>query len=388
MKFRLVDSGWNKELKDALTPGASTVRIICPFIKEKVISGMIRQAPSSLFQGITRVNLGDFASGVSDISALKALLNKRAEVRGVKNLHAKMYLFDKRKVIVTSANLTDAALGRNHEFGFTSEDPEILEQCAMYFDSLWSKAGLNLESSRLTEWDAKVTAHLAKGARPSAGKGLGDEGTDINLPPSPPPPSWATIGGNQAYVKFFGVSSRRDPRDMDVFESIKGAGCHWACTYPKGKRPRSVKDGDAMYMARMVKDPSDILIFGRAIGMKHDSSRDDASAEDIDRRPWKKTWPHYIRVHHAEFISGQLANGISLNALMDKFGSDSFVSTQKNHRAGKGNTNPRKAYRQQAAVELSSEATEWLKAKMEEAFTLHGRIPQSSLDTLDWPEPV
>jgi phosphatidylserine/phosphatidylglycerophosphate/cardiolipin synthase-like enzyme len=66
-------------------------------------------------QAITWFNLADFAKGVSDIDALRMLLDAGASVRGIRNLHAKVYLFGVSRAIITSANLTAAALDRNHE---------------------------------------------------------------------------------------------------------------------------------------------------------------------------------------------------------------------------------------------------------------------------------
>jgi hypothetical protein len=40
---------------------------------------------------------------------------------------------------------------------------------------------------------------------------------------------------------------------------------------------------------------------------------------------------------------------------MDTLGAESFAPTQRTTLRGEGNTDPRKAYRQQAAVELSAE---------------------------------
>jgi hypothetical protein len=46
--------------------------------------------------------------------------------------------------------------------------------------------------------------------------------------------------------------------------------------------------------------------------------------------------------------------------LMDALGANSFAPTQRNALRGEGNFHPRKAYRQQAAVELSGEGLSWL----------------------------
>jgi HKD family nuclease len=384
--FHLVDSGWKSLFnKAAKQSKQARLRIICPFIKKRVIESLVQKGKPSDIQIITRFNLCDFYNGVSDISALQFLLKRGAQIRGIRNLHAKLYLFGESRAIITSANLTDAALSRNHEFGFFADDEQILSHCQNYFDELWNKAGSNLSLVQTEEWDKKVTEQLAKGAKPSSLADLGDEGVEtgktipaIELPP------WVA-DANQAFVKFFGVSNDRADHSLPVLEEVKRAGCHWACTYPKNKRPRQVENGDLMFMGRLVKDPHDIIIFGRAVAMAHDPQRDDATAAEIELRPFKEKWPHYIRVHHPEFVAGSMANGISLNKLMDSLGQDAFAATQENARQGNGNTNPRKAYMQQPAVRLSPEGLTWLNSQLEAVFIDHGRIPQTELDKLDGP---
>jgi hypothetical protein len=117
-----------------------------------------------------------------------------------------------------------------------------------------------------------------------------------------------------------------------------------------------------------------------------DRSEGGRSIEDIALRAFKKSWPRYIRVSGAEFVAGTMSNGISLNELMDTLGSNSFVPTQRNAKLGEGNTDPRRAYMQQAAVELSIEGREWLAERLQLAFDRYGKVPQDALDQLDWPK--
>jgi hypothetical protein len=140
-----------------------------------------------------------------------------------------------------------------------------------------------------------------------------------------------------------------------------------------------------MFMGRMVKEPADILIYGRAIGTSHKPDRDDATAEEIQARTWKRKWPHYIRVHHAEFLAGNLGLGVSLNELMGALGANAFATTQQNARSGLGNTDPRKAYMRQAAVRLSPEGSTWLNERLELAYANHGKLAPTALQQLDWP---
>lgn len=385
MSFRLVDTGWAQVLADAVAADRSGVRLVCPFIKKRAVERLLVGGTTGSLQVITRFCLDDFAQGVSDLSALRLLLDSGAAIRGIKNLHAKLYLFGSRRSVVTSANLTEAALVRNHEFGFVAEDSQIVAGCAKYFNDLWAKAGADLTSDRLSQWERKVTAYLATGVRPTQPSGLGDEGVNAGIAPEiielPP----VVDESKQAFVKFFGVSSERALRSLTILDEVQGSGSHWACTYPKGKRPRRVDDGAIMFLARLVKDPADILIYGRAIGMRHVDGHDDASAADIAVRHWKVTWPHYIRVHHAQFVAGTLANGISLNALMDALKSDAFLPTQRNAARGEGNTDPRRAYLQQAAVELTPQALLWVNERLQLAFNRYGTLPAADLATLDWP---
>ena len=121
MTIRFVEKGWNREFTEALSADASELRIICPFIKAGVIDGLLSWRPG-IVQVITRFNLADFAEGVSDIAALQKLLDADARVRGVRNLHAKLYLFGASRAIITSANLTASVLNKNHEFGMVADD--------------------------------------------------------------------------------------------------------------------------------------------------------------------------------------------------------------------------------------------------------------------------
>lgn len=379
--IRLVNAGWGQELTEAIRTDPSEVRIICPFIKKSALECLLSHRPSNI-QVITRFNLVDFAEGVSDIEALRMLLDADASVRGIQNLHAKLYLFGTSRVIITSANLTEAALTRNQEFGVVAEDEAVIADCQSYFDGLW-RHGKDLSRELLDSWAATVTQHRAAVGRPNRAKGLGDFGAKVRLAAPQSVPLPATVAdGDQAFIKFLGNSHERIPVSCPIIKVIEHEGCHEVLAYPKTKRPKSVEDGAIMFMARFT-EKRDIRIFGRAIGMKHDLDRDNASPEDIDLRWWREKYSRYIRVDCAEFVDGTIANGISLNELMCALGSNSFASTQYNAARGSGNTNPRRAYGQQAAVKLSSQAIAWLGRRLQAAFDAHGKIPQDTLDQID-----
>lgn len=385
MQIRLVDTGWNKEISDAISHEGDELCIICPFIKTKALARLLVNKPRNV-RAITRFNLSDCANGVNDLAAMRRLLSGGGQVRGVRNLHAKLYIFGSNRAIVTSANLTTAALEQNHELGIVTQDPTLIAECQSDLDKLWSIAGNDLEVTQVNEWEDLVTEHLAQGGVPTRTSGLGDFGTNAGLSAerAVQMPERFT-DASQAYVKFLGEGHKRKPLSYPVIEEVERAGCHWAVAYPQSKRPTSVRDDAVMFIARLTDEPNDMRVIGRAIAMRHVRERDEASSEDIARRDWKSHWSQYIRVHHAEFVAGTLGNGVSLNELMEALGSMSFASTKRNANLGTGNTDPRRAYLQQAAVELSEEGLAWLSQKLQMSIDMHGIIPQATLDELDWP---
>ncbi len=386
MTFRLVDRKWNEEFSEALCDDASELRIICPFIKVSALQRLLRHSPSHV-QVITRFNLGDFADRVSDVAALRELLEADARVRGVRNLHAKLYLFGKKRAIITSCNLTEAALSRNHELGMVTTDMTIIEKCLEYFEDLWCDAGDDLVIDKVEEWERTVTSYLLEGGRPHERGGLDDLGARIGIVETPQAQApVSTYETSQAFVKFLGSADNRSQLSDLTIEELKRSGCHWAVGYPRQRRPTSVLDDAIVFVGRLTHSPNDIRIFGRAIGMAYREERDDATEDEIVQRPWKKRWPHYIRVHHAEFVDGAMGNGVSLNELMDTLEADSFATTQEHKALGEGNTNPRTAFRRQPHVRLSAEGLSWLSERLQEAFDSHGKVSRESLDQLDWPE--
>lgn len=385
MTFRLVDTGWGQELERALCADRSELRIVCPFIKSRALCRLLALKPGRI-RVITRFNLNEFAIGVSDVDALGTLLKRGAEVRGIRHLHAKMYLFGTTRAIVASANLTDAGLNRNSELGIVTQDPALIANCADYFEALWTR-GRVLHQNDASDWTAAVNTYQASGASPRTAHSLGDFGADTGLPWLPEiPPAPPFNEAERAHVKFLGNDgNNRAPSSKTVLQELKDAGCHWAVAYRKDKRPRKVRDGDLVFLARLTNE-RDIRIFGRAIGLQHQDDRDNATHEEITERPWKADYCHYIRLRHAEFLNGSMRDGVSLNELTDTLGSDAFLTSQDRARhEGRNNVNPRRSYGQQPAVRLSPQGRAWLSERLALAFARHGLIPIAQLTKLDWP---
>jgi phosphatidylserine/phosphatidylglycerophosphate/cardiolipin synthase-like enzyme len=184
-QFRLIDHGWKAEFEAAAKLKASGLLVIAPFIKHRPAQRLA--VGKKQIRVLTRYSLRDFLEGVSDLSALRHLLAAGAEVRGIKNLHAKLYVFGGLRAIITSANLTEAALTRNHELGLVTNESALIGTCTEYFERLWAlagKHGKSLTVEMLKKWEAKIAPLAAK--KSTAASGLRDYGADLGFMPDPP----------------------------------------------------------------------------------------------------------------------------------------------------------------------------------------------------------
>ena len=79
-----------------------------------------------------------------------------------------MYLFGNRRAIITSCNLTKAALSQNYESGIIAKNTPLITKFQDYFDGLWQSSGEDLTRAQVDEWNEIITEHHLRGGRPSS----------------------------------------------------------------------------------------------------------------------------------------------------------------------------------------------------------------------------
>lgn len=359
---------WYNKFIDELRQ-TKKLRVVSPFVKEQIIRKMEGHFDFNNFELITRFNLRDFASNLSSIDGLKFSVERGANVFGIKELHSKIYLFDNRSAIITSANLTTGGLISNYECGIYTTDPSTIQSLQNYFNELKRIAGHNLSVQQCENWKQQI-------------EGIEIINTQI--------PSLPDYGSSQIridssvnyYIKFFGTANNRVSLSYSIRTEIDRALCHYACGFSKNKKPRQIQDGDIIYMARMTREPWDYAIFGKAVAKKFVDVRDQATQGEILERPWKANWPIYLRVTNPVFIDGSLGDCVLLYDLIKALDYESFPSTKARYISGERNINPSKSLSQQAYVKLTTAAVEWLEPKFHEALTRIGKVDQSFIEAL------
>lgn len=136
--LEIINSPWKNRFMQCVSETIESIQICSPFIKYDVIEEIYKYKKDKVdFDLITNFSLSSFYKRASDIEAIDYILNKNGRVKNYQNLHAKIYIFDKRTVIVTSANLTNYGLSYNYEYGILSDDYIFVDKVCKDFNSIF-----------------------------------------------------------------------------------------------------------------------------------------------------------------------------------------------------------------------------------------------------------
>ena len=115
--FDFVTTPTENWLLENLKACRSRFLIASPYVNE-ALTQVLREAPTSVKTTlVTKTDLRDFAIGSSSLDTLVTLASQGVRVMSLTGLHAKVYVLDRRRALVTSANATWSGLRGNWECG-------------------------------------------------------------------------------------------------------------------------------------------------------------------------------------------------------------------------------------------------------------------------------
>lgn len=369
--MRTIQENWLYELKNELK-GTSEICIVSPFITDGIVKHLLGNFKGKTIKVITRYNLNDFRQGVSSLTALKRLLKNKAQIKGVKGLHSKLYLFDEKSVIITSANFTNGGFFNNKEFGILSNESITISESHSYFNHLWKIDSGFLSQNKINEWKDIIAKYRPQ---PNISKELPDFGVSYQK---------SIIKDRRYFIKFFGKNDNRLSLEHNIVDDLYGGCSHFALSFSRNKqdsRPRRYDNGDVVFMARMTKEPNDYVIFGRAITYAHNDIRDVAGSDDIDHIPWLKDWPILVRVKEPVFIDSTFKNCPKLFDLIDDLDYDSFASTKNKYDNGIRNINPKSTLMRKGDVILSDAGAQWIKVEFDKVLKKEGQVDKKIINS-------
>ncbi len=129
------------QLKRLFQEAKEKIFIVSPFITEDITINDDYKTDCKEINVLTRSPVSytrDYVVGASKIDVLLNMADRSdINIRYCDNLHAKIYLFDSKKAVMTSANLTKSGLKRNIEYGVILDVQEI-DSVVKFVNTLWS----------------------------------------------------------------------------------------------------------------------------------------------------------------------------------------------------------------------------------------------------------
>jgi len=135
--MKILKAPWKNDFLELATNAKETIRITSPYIKQNICSDLLNCLGSSVkLELITSFKISSIHAGALDIDSLKNIINSSGIVRNYPRLHSKIYIFDNKKVVISSGNLTNGGLVYNYEYGVYSDDISFVSEVVSDFNSL------------------------------------------------------------------------------------------------------------------------------------------------------------------------------------------------------------------------------------------------------------
>ena len=125
------------EFMDLVENTNNEIKLCAPFIKTNIVNDILTYKKQNVnISIITNVKFMSFYRKVLDIEALSKVLDSNGKIYSYPMLHAKFYIFDYNKLIITSANLTEIGLKKNKEYGIISDDRDLINTAIIDFKNM------------------------------------------------------------------------------------------------------------------------------------------------------------------------------------------------------------------------------------------------------------
>jgi hypothetical protein len=150
--MKILRTPWLNEFLGLVENAEESIKITSPFIKKSITNQLIENKQvQTKIELITSFKINSIYNGSLDLNSVDGILNNKGQVKNYSRLHAKIYIFDNQKAIISSGNLTNGGLLSNYEYGVLFEDKEIVNEVVNDFDYLYSGIDGNIEKVHIDE---------------------------------------------------------------------------------------------------------------------------------------------------------------------------------------------------------------------------------------------
>lgn len=131
--IRLIAGVWESSFADLVSSARQRLLLCAPYVSQAGATAVARARAAKVEIGTQSLLLTDLSpraicAGATDLSAVARVntLLKGSKVIHLPQLHAKVYVADGSRAVVTSGNLTSGGLGRNYEYGVLVTDGTLV----------------------------------------------------------------------------------------------------------------------------------------------------------------------------------------------------------------------------------------------------------------------
>ncbi len=151
----IVASPWGDMLAQLASEARHSIDVCSPFVNRGGTRVLLDATVTSInIRVVSKFNAAYFHGGYSETKAFRDIIARGGQVRNCQRLHAKVYLFDNERAVVTSSNLTGGGLRTNFECGVLLRDSEAVAAVHRSFQQLWEdEATRVIDHSVLSEID-------------------------------------------------------------------------------------------------------------------------------------------------------------------------------------------------------------------------------------------
>ena len=383
MSIELLDLNHRDTIIDAFEKAKQRIRIISPFIQESMTRYLVDSMGKGITsQLITRFYREDFISSVSSLSAMKSIQKAGVEIYALRDLHAKLYLFDDNVAIIGSANFTGGGFGNNIELSLYIEDEyDLIQRLSGYFDQLLSTVQTSGDF-RITdvkiEEESLIVQKAVKGRDHTSKLNPVRFGAEITTrvpDPIPVDDVEKILGipdaGISAVLKFEGTSHRRlDPNGKYEPKRYSRRGIYFTSS---SRSPRSLTATTTVFLSAVSWDKSGAgipIIVGRAKTRGYDPSNVTDGAM-INEYPWAVDYPYYVELYDIETVDTEIINCISLNSLIAEVGHKLYPSTENDPMVPVQSLRTR--HHQKAYIAITPYAANRINTMLESLFSRYGK---------------
>jgi HKD family nuclease len=343
MSIELLNKNHRDAIIDAFEKTQHRIRIISPFIQESMTRYLLDSMSKKIdAQLITRFYREDFIKSVSSLTALKGLQKAGVDIYALKDLHAKLYLFDDNVAIIGSANFTGGGFGNNIELSLYIEDEcDLIAQLSDYFDEMLLTIK-DLGDFKITvdkiEDEILIVQKAIKGrdqfSKPNPVRFGAEISTKQVLETLSSDEVESILGlpdeGVSAILKFEGAAHRRiDPNGIYEPNHFDLKGIYFTAS---SKSPRSLNEDTTVFLSVVSWDKSGAgtpIIVGRAKTKGYDP----LNVTDgylIKEHPWAIDYRYYVELYDIEIVDTKIINCISLNDIIAEVGYRLYPNTENN----------------------------------------------------------